>query len=50
MNNLANLGFDIWFQDKIDLSKTDFNIVRVISVNLFVDVTPVPFSGSRTVT
>lgn len=33
MNNLQSLGFDNWFQDKIDLSKTDFNIVRVISVN-----------------
>ncbi|GAB4288224.1 MAG: ribosome small subunit-dependent GTPase A [Ignavibacteriaceae bacterium] len=33
MNNLQTLGFDNWFQDKIDLSKTDFNIVRVISVN-----------------
>jgi ribosome biogenesis GTPase len=33
MNNLQNLGFDNWFQDKVDLSKTDFKIVRVISVN-----------------
>ncbi|WP_337866313.1 ribosome small subunit-dependent GTPase A [Ignavibacterium sp.] len=33
MNNLQTLGFDNWFQDKLDLSKTDFNIVRVISVN-----------------
>jgi ribosome biogenesis GTPase / thiamine phosphate phosphatase len=33
MNNLEKLGFNYWFQDKVDLSKTDFNIVRVISVN-----------------
>lgn len=33
MNKLENLGFDNWFQDKIDLSKTVFNIARVISVN-----------------
>jgi len=33
MNNLEKLGFDNWFSDKVDLSKTDFNIVRVISVN-----------------
>ena len=34
MNKLQNLGFDNWFKDKIDLSKTaDFNIARVISVN-----------------
>jgi ribosome biogenesis GTPase len=34
MNNIENLGFDNWFKDKIDLSKTaDFNIARVISVN-----------------
>jgi len=33
MNNLQKLGFDNWFEDKVDLSKTDFNIVRVISVN-----------------
>ncbi len=33
MNTLQTLGFDNWFQDKLDLSKTDFNIVRVISVN-----------------
>ncbi|MBE0570410.1 MAG: ribosome small subunit-dependent GTPase A [Ignavibacteriaceae bacterium] len=33
MNNLQKLGIDNWFQDKVDLSKTDFNIVRVISVN-----------------
>src|SRR5574338_1250797 len=33
MNKLQKLGFDNWFQDKVDLSKTDFNIVRVISVN-----------------
>jgi ribosome biogenesis GTPase len=34
MNNLEKLGFDNWFRDKIDLSKTaDFQIARVISVN-----------------
>ena len=34
MNNLQKLGFDNWFKDKIDLSKTtNFKIVRVISVN-----------------
>ena len=33
MNNLQKLGFDNWFEDKVDLSKTEFNIVRVISVN-----------------
>ena len=41
MRNLDNLGFDNWFKDKIDLSKTaDFwesipsgKIARVISVN-----------------
>ncbi|MBW7869372.1 MAG: ribosome small subunit-dependent GTPase A [Brumimicrobium sp.] len=33
MNNLKSLGFDNWYKDKIDLSKTDFNITRVISVN-----------------
>ena len=33
MNNIKNLGFDNWFEDKVDLSKTEFNIVRVISVN-----------------
>ncbi len=34
MNNLENLGFNNWFKDKVDLSKTtDFQIVRVISVN-----------------
>ena len=33
MNNLKNLGFDNWFDDNVDLSKTDFSIVRVISVN-----------------
>jgi hypothetical protein len=34
MEKIKTLGFDIWFKDKIDLSKTsDFNIVRVISVN-----------------
>jgi ribosome biogenesis GTPase / thiamine phosphate phosphatase len=34
MNNIENLGFDNWFWDKVDLSKTnDFKIVRVISVN-----------------
>ena len=34
MNNLAKIGFDKWFQDKIDLSKmTDYQIARVITVN-----------------
>jgi hypothetical protein len=33
MNNLENLGFDNWLNDKVDLSKIDFSIVRVISVN-----------------
>lgn len=34
MNNLQPLGFNNWFTDKIDLSKTnDFKIARVISVN-----------------
>jgi hypothetical protein len=40
MNNIEKLGFDNWFwssipsgKDKADLSKTDFNIARVISVN-----------------
>lgn len=34
MNNLQTLGFNNWFTDKIDLSKTnDLNIARVISVN-----------------
>ncbi len=34
MNNIEKLGFDNWFEDKVDLSKpTDFKIARVISVN-----------------
>ncbi len=34
MNNLKSLGFNNWFSDKIDLSKTtDLKTVRVISVN-----------------
>ena len=33
MNGILTLGFNNWFNDKIDLSKTDFKIVRVISVN-----------------
>jgi ribosome biogenesis GTPase len=34
MNNLEKLGFDNWFNDKIDLSQNpDLQIVRVISVN-----------------
>jgi len=34
MNNLQKLGFDNWFRDKVDLSKSaNFQIVRVISVN-----------------
>jgi len=32
MNNLEKLGFDNWFNDKIDLSKTaNLKIARVIS-------------------
>jgi hypothetical protein len=31
---IQNLGFDNWFKDKIDLSKTtDLKIVKVISVD-----------------
>jgi ribosome biogenesis GTPase len=34
MNNIDKLGFNNWFKDKVDLSKTtDFKIARVISVN-----------------
>ena len=34
MNNLEKLGFENWFKDKIELSKTpDSQIARVISVN-----------------
>lgn|GEM_PF-5867065 len=33
MNNLSNLVFDNWFKNKVDLSKTDYSIVRIISVN-----------------
>jgi len=34
MSNLQKLGFDNWFEEKIDSSKTnDFKIVRVISVS-----------------
>ncbi|MEJ2195161.1 MAG: ribosome small subunit-dependent GTPase A [Ignavibacteriaceae bacterium] len=34
MNNLEILGFDNWFEDKVDFSKTnDFKIARVICVN-----------------
>ena len=34
MYGIENLGFDNWFEGKVDLSKTnDFKIVRVISVN-----------------
>ena len=34
MNNIEKLGFDNWFRDKVDLSKSaNFQIVRVISVN-----------------
>ncbi|MBP1683553.1 MAG: ribosome small subunit-dependent GTPase, partial [Ignavibacteriaceae bacterium] len=34
MNNLEKLGFDNWFNNKDDLTKTaDFKIARVISVN-----------------
>jgi len=34
MNNIKKLGFDNWFEEKLDSSKTnDFKIARVISVN-----------------
>jgi ribosome biogenesis GTPase len=33
MNNIEKLGFDNWYKDKVDLSKNDYNVVRVISVN-----------------
>lgn len=34
MTNIQKLGFDTWFSDKVDLSKTnDLKIARVISVN-----------------
>jgi ribosome biogenesis GTPase len=34
MNDIKKLGFDKWFQDKIETSKSDyFQIVRIISVN-----------------
>jgi ribosome biogenesis GTPase len=34
LNNIEKLGFDKWFQDKIDLSKmTDYQVARVITVN-----------------
>jgi len=34
MNNIDKLGFDNWFEDKVDLSKTsDLKIARVIRVN-----------------
>jgi hypothetical protein len=33
MNEIEKLGFNNWFSDKVDPSKTDFKIVRVISVN-----------------
>jgi len=33
MSTIETLGFNNWFSDKIDLSKTDFKIVRIISVN-----------------
>ena len=34
MNDIKKLGFNKWFQNKIDLSKTaDFKIARVISIN-----------------
>jgi ribosome biogenesis GTPase len=33
MNNLQTLGFNNWFQEKVDLSKADFKIARVVSVN-----------------
>ena len=34
MKDTENIGFDNWFEDKVDLSKTaDLKIARVISVN-----------------
>jgi len=34
MYSIEKLGFDNWFEDKVDLSKTtDFKLARVISVN-----------------
>ena len=33
MITIEKLGFNNWFTDKVDLSKPDFNIVRVISAN-----------------
>ncbi|NJD23237.1 MAG: ribosome small subunit-dependent GTPase A [Melioribacter sp.] len=34
MNSIEKFGFDKWFQDKIDLSRTtDYQIARVITVN-----------------
>ncbi len=34
MNTIETLGFDNWFEDKVDLSQnSEFKIVRVISVN-----------------
>jgi len=34
MNNIRKLGFDTWFQDKVEVGKSnEFQIVRVISVN-----------------
>lgn len=33
MNNNSNPSFNNWIKEKVDLSKTDFNTVRVISVN-----------------
>jgi hypothetical protein len=34
MNTIQTLGFNNWFDDKVDLSKTaDLKTVRVISVN-----------------
>ena len=34
MNNIKTLGFDKWFEDKVDLSKTSYlKIARVISAS-----------------
>jgi ribosome biogenesis GTPase len=33
MSKIENLGFNNWFNDKVDSANTDFNIVRIISVN-----------------
>ena len=34
MDNIEKLGFDSWFKGKVDLSKPNFSVVRVISVKI----------------